>query len=271
MLEAERLAYESHGEGEAVLFIDGALVAGTFLPLTHEALLADRYQLICYHRRGYGGSDPVPAPFSHEEQARDALALVKHLGVERVHVVGHSSGGLIAVQVAIAAPEVVHSLVLLELPPTLTPEMASPTSERMAPAFELYGSGDPDGAVDSFLNFAFGPDWRNEVANSLPGGPQQAEKDAATAFEVEFPATLEWAFDAERASRIGHPVLYVVGGETEEPIREPPKQHFRALVPQTQEVVLPGLNHLLHIRAPRVVAASIADFLERHPMSRADA
>ena len=32
MLEAEGLAYEAHGQGEAVLFIDGALVAGTFLP-----------------------------------------------------------------------------------------------------------------------------------------------------------------------------------------------------------------------------------------------
>ena len=77
MLKAEGLAYEVHGEGEAVLFIHGALVADMLLPLTREAVLADRYQLICYHRRGYGDSDPVAGPFSHAEQARDALALVK--------------------------------------------------------------------------------------------------------------------------------------------------------------------------------------------------
>ena len=266
MALAKGLEYELSGRGEPVLLIHGALVAGTFLTLTRESALADRYQLIRYHRRGYAGSDPVSGPFSHRDQAADALALLKHLGIERAHVVGHSSGGLIALQLALDAPETVGSLVLQELPPTISPEMGSATFERMAPAFELYGSGDPKGAVDSFLTFAFGANWRNEVASSVPGGPEQADRDAATTFEVEFPATREWAFDAERGSRIGQPVLYMVGEDTEPAVREPPKQYFRGLVPQTEEVRLPGLNHLMQVRDPKRVAAAIAEFLARHPL-----
>ncbi len=70
MLEAEGLECEAIGHGEAVLLIHGALVADAFLPLMREAALADRYRLIRYRRRGYGGSDPVSGTFSLAQQAR---------------------------------------------------------------------------------------------------------------------------------------------------------------------------------------------------------
>ena len=43
-----------------------------------------------------------------------AVALLRHLGIERAHVVGHSSGGVMALRLALDAPEAVHSLILLE-------------------------------------------------------------------------------------------------------------------------------------------------------------
>jgi hypothetical protein len=45
-----------------------------------------------------------------------------------------------------------------------------------------------------------------------------------------------------------------------------PKQAFQSTVTQAEDLVLPGLNHLLHIRNPRLVAGPIADFLARHPL-----
>ena len=114
MLKAEGLEYEAIGDGEAVLLIHGSHIADAFLPLMREAALADPYRLIRYRRRGFAGSDPHSGPFSIEEQARDGLALMKHLGLERAHVIGHSYGGATAVQLAIEAPSRVQSLVLLE-------------------------------------------------------------------------------------------------------------------------------------------------------------
>ena len=261
MLKAKGLEYESHGEGEAVLLIHGSHVAESFLPLVREATLADRNHLIRYHRRGFAGSDRHSGPFSIEEQAQDAVALMKHLGLERAHVVGHSYGGVTAVQIALDAPRFVHSLVLLE-PPLMTVEGTADFFRTTAPIREAYRSGDARGAVDSFLGTVCGPDWRTEVAKTVPGGPEQAEKDAATFFEVEFPALEKWVFDGQQASRIAQPVLFVVGGESG-PLFEEPLHLFQASVSQTEEAILPGLNHLLQMRNPRLVAEAIAGFLAR--------
>jgi pimeloyl-ACP methyl ester carboxylesterase len=266
MLKAEGLEYEARGDGEPVLLIHGALIADTFLPLMREAALADPYRLIRYHRRGHAGSDPVSSASSIEQQAQDALALLTHLGVERAHVVGHSGGGVIAAQLAIDAPSLVHSLVVLE-PAIMPAEMLAAFVEALALPLALHRSGDGAKAVDLFLSMVGGPDWRTEVAKTLPGAAEQAERDAATFFETEVPAFQSWnsAFDRDRASRISQPVLFVIGSESI-PGLEPAKQHFQSLIPHTEEVVVPGVDHSMLTQDPKGVAAPIADFLSRQSL-----
>ncbi|WP_435547003.1 alpha/beta fold hydrolase [Desulfobacterium sp. N47] len=260
MLKTKGLEYEIQGDGEPVLLIHGSILADAFLPLTNEAILADRYKLIRYHRRGFAGSDPLKGAFSIEEQAQDALALLNVLGIQRAHVIGHSYGAVTALQLACQAPSVVHSLVLLE-PPKTTEEPES--MEEFEPLIEQFSSGDVIGAVDTFMAMVGGPEWRSEVQRTVPGGPEQAEKDAATFFDIEFPALGEWILDKDKASRISHPVLYLLGTESD-PMFEKAKQAFKSIVTHTEEVLLPGINHLFMIRNPNHVAQPIADFLARH-------
>jgi pimeloyl-ACP methyl ester carboxylesterase len=262
VLRAQGLEYELHGEGEPVLLIHGSHVAGSFLPLTREAVLANRYRLIRYHRRGFAGSDPHAGAFSIEEQARDALALLQVLGVQRAHVIGHSYGAVTALQLACEAPSAVHSLVLLE-PPKTTEETGR--QAVFAPVIAKYRSGDARGAVDSFSSLVCGPEWRIEVQRTVPGGPEQAETDAATFFDVELPALGAWILSEDKASRISQPVLYLIGSESGLNF-DRAKQVFQSIVTHTEEVVLPGMNHLLMMRDPGLVAKPIADFLTRHPL-----
>lgn len=259
------LEYEVLGSGEPVLFIHGSLVAGTFLPLIHDEHLAEGYRLIRYHRRGCAGSDPAPAQFTIEDQARDAAAVLSHLGVDRAHVVGHSYGGLIALQLALAEPETVHSLSLLE-PPLLPEATGSAFQEAMEPILDTYHRGDPKAAVDSFLCMACGTDWRTEAEATVPGASEQAENAAQTFFEVEVPAFMQWALDIERTKDTVQPVLYITGDQTA-PIFRPGKELFRSLAPHCEHVDLARLNHLLQIRDPGLVGATIADFLARHPLT----
>ena len=102
------------GSGEPVLLISPVIADG-FLPLVAEPALADRHQLIRYHKRGWCGSTDTGAPVSVADHAADAAALLDRLGVSRAHIVGHSSGAAVALQLALDHPERVHTLALLEL------------------------------------------------------------------------------------------------------------------------------------------------------------
>ena len=264
MLEAAGLEYEVCGEGEPVLLIHGSQVAGAFLPLMAEPVLADRFRLIRYHRRGFAGSARHTGPFGIEQQARDALRLAQELGLERVHVVGHSYGAVTALQLALEAPSAVHSLVLLEPPATLRDE-ASAVGEALAPMFARYHSGDASGAVDAFMGVVTAGDWRADLARSVPGGLEQAVNDAATFFETEAPALQAWGLSEDEASRISQPVLYMIGSESG-PLFERPKQLLLPCLPNAEEVLVLGLDHLLQMRDASLVADPVADFLALHPM-----
>lgn len=264
MQKVAGLEYEASGDGEAALLIHGALIADAMLPLTREATLADRYRLVRYRRRGHGGSDPLPAGAGMEQQSRDARALLTQLGVERAHVIGHSGGGLMALQLAAEAPELVHSLALLE-PATLPPAMTPAFIEAAAPVLEAQRSGDTAGAIDLWMNLVnVGGDWRSAVGNAVPGAAEQAERDAATFFDLEFPAIRTWSLEA-LASRIHQPILYVLGGESG-PLIEAFKQYFLSVLPQAELAVVPGLNHALQMQDAKRVAAPVAEFLARHPL-----
>src|SRR5450759_41313 len=98
------LEYEVVGAGEPVLLISPVLADG-FLPLLSEPALADRYQLIRYHKRGWVGSTHTPPPVSIADHAADAAAILDHLGVPRAHIAGHSTGAAVAAQLALQHPE----------------------------------------------------------------------------------------------------------------------------------------------------------------------
>lgn len=262
MREAHGLEYEASGSGEPVLTIHGALVSDTFVPLMREPALA-RYRLIRFRRRGHGGSAPARS-FSLEQQAQDAAALLGHLGIERSHVIGHSGGGAIALALALAEPRLVHSLVLLE-PAVFPPDATAAVRDGAAPVVEAYRAGDVAEALDLWMSAVSAADWRGMVEKSVPGGAEQAAKDAGTFFEVELPTLGDWVFDRERTRRIPQPVLYVLGAESG-PRFEAGAQYFQSLVPHTELVVVPGVNHLLQVKEPGRVAAPIADFLSRHSL-----
>jgi 3-oxoadipate enol-lactonase len=263
MRNAAGLEYEVAGAGEPVLLIHGSHVADSFLPLVDRSELVGRFRLIHYHRRGFAGSARHTGAFSIEDQARDALRPVAALGIERLHVVGHSYGAVTALQLALQEPERVHSVVLLE--PPLAVAGDSEAGAMFAPLFELYRSGNARGAVDAFMSSMGGTGWQTDLEQSLPGAPEQAFRDAATFFEVEVPALQAWRFGPEQGGRIAQPVLHVLGSASG-PIFAASREKLLACVPRAEDVVLPGLDHLLQLRAPELLARTIADFLAHHPL-----
>jgi pimeloyl-ACP methyl ester carboxylesterase len=260
------LEYEVVGSGEPVLFVSPVLADG-FLPLLSDPALADRYQLIRYHKRGWVGSTHTPSPVRIATHAADAVALLQHLGVPRAHVAGHSTGAVVAAQMAIDRPATLQTLTLLE-PLMISMPSGAAVLQQVGPSFEAYGRGDHEGAWAMFLSAATGLDWatcRTVLEKRTPGAVAQAVKDADTLFGVELPAITEWAFGPAQAAGIRCPVLSVVGANTL-PLFVEVAAFLRSSVPHVEERTIDGVGHLLHMQRPEPVAGALAEFFGRHAL-----
>ena len=117
------------------------------------------------------------------QQAADARALLRHLGITRAHIAGHSYGAAIALQWALDAPDEVQSLALLEAP-LFEAIPSGPTFWEGVAAVrtDLYERGDKLGATDAFLTGVVGAEYRQVIATSLP--PEQLPTDSPVSSPV---------------------------------------------------------------------------------------
>lgn len=264
------LEYEVVGVGEPVVFIHGAFVADALVPLRNEDALGDRYRLIFYRRRGYVGSSPVAEPVGVPQQAADCAALLAYLDVERAHVVAHSYGGCVALQLAREAPELVHSLVLLE--PGLAVGASGPGyREALARGTQRFREAAADVVVDEFLEARW-TGYRDGLEAALPGAFVQAVADARTWFDFEMSGQLEWLAEEFPWTEIEQPTLSVVGGASNElwPRFGEVHQFLLETLPDVEGFILPGATHFLQLETAerrRGLADALAGFLGRHPFS----
>jgi pimeloyl-ACP methyl ester carboxylesterase len=272
-VDGVELEYQTRGAGEAVVLVHAGIFADWFAPLLEEAALTSRYRVVSYHRVGYAGSSHPVGPISIAQQAGHLRSLMRHLGIERAHLVGHSSGGNIAIQLALDAPNMVSSLVIMEpaLPvaPTGTQQPLLAGTPRGADAAERYRAGDKAGAVDAFMQMVAGQSYRAPLEEKLPGAFQQAVADADAFFGQELPAIRQWSLSREDASRVRQPLLAVIGEKSPEvsPIWVERQRMLLTWFPDAQAFVVPGTTHLLHVQNPRAVAEGLAAFFASHPIN----
>jgi pimeloyl-ACP methyl ester carboxylesterase len=267
-LEGIELEYEARGAGEPVVLIHPGHFADWFAPLVDEPALTEHYHVLRYHRVGCAGSSRITGPVSLVQHAAHCRSLMRHLGIARAHVVGHSSSGNVALQLALDAPDAVHSLAILE--PALYSVPSVETSRRfVGTAVQLYRAGDKAGAIDTFLRGVCGPGYRAVLDQALPGAFDQHVTDADTFFGQELPALQQWVFTQEDAKRISQPALTVVGTRSLDldPIWGERHQLLLDWLPNVESFVLADATHLLQIENPRGMAEGLAAFFARHPLS----
>jgi pimeloyl-ACP methyl ester carboxylesterase len=250
---------DSGGYGEPLVLLHAAGFADWFVPLEREPAVAG-LRRIRVTRTGY--ADPAPAePLTVADHAAECADLLRRLGIERARVLAHSSGTVVALQLALDHPAVVGELVLIEPPlidPLLPPQDRAAVAAAIGPALGAAvgaaAQGDLRTAFDTFLAALCGPDFRTVIESALGrAGLERAERGCGYTFTGEVPSLTAWHFDEELARRIEQPVQLIAGGDSP-PFTHRLVDHLAAMLPDARTTVVPGHNHLLPLTAPAVLA-----------------
>jgi pimeloyl-ACP methyl ester carboxylesterase len=261
-VDGAQLNVRDWGSGEPIVFVQTALTANELVPLARTSPL-ERYRKIVYHRRGYAASSAIRGPGSIARHAADCHALLDALDIGRAHIVGVSYSAAVALQLAADAPHVVHTLVLLEPPPVHTPSAAQfrAAIDRLMATRRRHG---PLAALDEFLSMPNGP-WRDVTEHHLPGSAAQMTQDAATFFDTDVPALLDWRFGPTDAARITCPVLHI-GGTDSGPWFAQARDQLLAWLPSANDVAIEDADHALALPHLDEIADAVAAFLRNHPL-----
>lgn len=223
-----------------------------------------RYRLVGCDFRGQLRS-PGPAPEDLATHATDVAALLHHLDLGPVHVVGASFGGLVGVELAAAHPELVRSLVVATAAIRADVAMDAGTNRMI----ELIHNGLAGGGFafvhDLMAEQFFSPAWRDEHAAEI----------AARRAQI---ATLpRWWFDgllgilaavrgydiAAAAARVRCPAFVVIAGGDE--VMKPDSCRHLALALRADVVEHPTSGHALIVEDPAWMARAFVDFLAALP------
>jgi pimeloyl-ACP methyl ester carboxylesterase len=259
-IDGTEIRYEVRGQGggEPVVFVHASPFVEWYLPLIDWL---PGLATLHYHRRPPQLPDGGFAPLTVAADAATCAGLLDHLGWASAHVVGHSYGAIVALQLARDAPDRVRTLTLLE--PAARGVSTSPeAAAALGPVFAAYRNGDRAAAVDLFLGIVCGAGYRAGLERVLPGGFATAVARADVFFQAEMPAIGGWRFGPDDAARVTAPVLNVRGTDTAPRFVEA-SDLVQAWFPHAEEHWQADTGHFLMLQRPEEVAKGLLAFLER--------
>ncbi|HSV57668.1 MAG TPA: alpha/beta hydrolase [Variovorax sp.] len=218
-------------------------------------LLGRRFHAVAMDTVGFGDSAPAPWAPSIERWAKVACGLLDALGIERAHVVGHHTGGVIAIELAAAYPERVGALVLSSTPFT---DAAFRAARAKRPPIDAVSRSE-DGAHLQQM-------WRNRQGFYPPGRPELLEALVLDGLKVS--GDLEGGHRAvasyrmeERIGRITQPVLLLRAPE--DPFAAPHAAELAAHLSHARIVDIEGGMVPLPDQLPEAFAGAVLDFLQQ--------
>ena len=269
-LSDAEIEYSVQGQGEPILLVHAGGFADWFRPMAASHTLSG-FAVVLVRRAGYGENSPKRS-LSLKDHARHLAVLAAEAGVYSLHLVGHSSGGLIALQLASDHPELVHSLTLIEpapCGPLQAPAFAELAERFIGPAMAQFAVGNVEDAFDSFMRGVCGDAYRDVIERQLGrNGYEQALRESIFFFRDEARAAMQWQFSPADASRIRQPVLILEGaeGRKQGPFSEQVTELALKLLPHAEVALIEGTNHMMPLQNPHAVGSAIASFVRRYPI-----
>lgn len=243
-----RIQYREWGRGRPIVVLHGGWGHDLYSFEAAIERLAARYRVIAPDRSGYAGSTPIedlPGDF-HRRAVAETFAVLDRLGVDRAGIWGHSDGAVIAVLMALTAPERIAGVVLEAMHLWGAKPASRGFFERAAEGPASFGE-----AVSSALAREHGERWPQVVALHGRAWLRIADAGAPDLYDGGLPS-------------LDVPALVVHGGN--DPRTEPGELNaIRAALPTADWLVLPEAGHSPHSEpaTAEAVTAAVNEFFDR--------
>jgi pimeloyl-ACP methyl ester carboxylesterase len=241
------------GSGPPLVALHGVTIDHTCWDGMRPAV-ESRRTLIALDRRGHGASELGREPHALDQEVQDLLGVLEALEPP-VDVLGHSYGGLVALETALVSDRI-GRLILYE--PSIDDDPDFPgVVERVG---SLVSAGrDEDAAVTLLVERSGVPPEAIDAVRELPLWPIVLR--GVRVLPREGAVVVSYRFQAERFAGLSNPAL-VLFGEQSPPWRRRAMEALDAALPNGRLHALPGQAHLATHTAPELLAAEILAFLE---------
>lgn len=238
--------------GAPVLVLSNSL--GTNLEMWNRQAprFIERFRVLRYDSRGHGQSLVTPAPYTIERLARDAIALLESLQIERAHFCGLSMGGMIGMWIGIHAPERAGKLVLCNTAALIGPP------ERWDARIEDVRKGGLETIVSSVIERWFTPSFRERAPDAVEPIRQMLVKTNAEGYIACCQAIRDTDLRGE-VSKIRLPTLVITGAH--DPATPPEDGRFIASKIQGARYVELNAAHISNVEAQEQFTAEVMSFL----------
>jgi len=264
--------YEERGSGEAVLLVPASWWPSDTWNVTVVPFLSQRFRTIIFDCRGTGRTSKPKEGYTVTQFARDAIALLQHLGVNRCHAVGFALGGQIVQAMAIERPDMAATLTIAASgsgAKTLGggQRIVSPDTEREIRdlGFERY--------IRNYIEndtMAFNPLFyrqHNDVVAALADAVWSGQSTVEM-FRRHEDARLTWDTLAQ-APRVKVPSLILCGADDDVSRRGSTPvgtaKRLAEVTPGCELFLIPNTKHMTFWDGTGGLAA-LQDFLLRHPI-----
>lgn len=260
------VTYQETGIGEPLVLVHGSL-NDYRIWYAQVSEFAKKYRVITMSLRHYYPEkwDGKGDDFSVSQHAEDVAALIKQLGLGKVHLLGHSRGGAVVLMVAKSHPELIRSLVLEDASgmETLLPDtpesrkMASETKDLVGGLRRNLADGNVEKAAQEFTDGLGGPGtWakrspaqRQILLDNMGTGVDSGERGNITCADI---------------AKFDFPVLTLTGERSPKRYAEAFAAAHRCNAAIPAPIVIPNAAHAMNRENPEPFNAAVLDFLAAH-------
>ena len=248
------IAYDRQGAGPALIVVDGALTVHSSGSGELARLLAPRFTVYGFDRRGRGESGDTP-PYAVDREIDDIEALIDRAGGP-AFLYGHSSGGPLAMRAAIRLGSKVSKIAMYEPPYNNDPGAQESWSQYLRQLAEALAEGRRGDAVALFMRFVGTPAERIDGMRRAPFWPGLEAVAPTLAYDHAAILGEPWSVPAGLAARVSVPAL-VMAGDASLPFMPNAARVLSQAIPQAELRTLEGQTHEV---SPGVLAPVLAEF-----------